>query len=188
MDLLTGCPSQAQAETLPEYATRVLRHALGQGPGLLTLDQLTQADHAAQLEICRLPAKLETLDQGRLLARLHACRLEMAARMDERRAQEAQDAQAMARWSGDADAPDLDPQAPGDAPDHAPDNPQARAFRLLRAALTLILDGNDPHPSNGGGGRPAPLIPPAPTRPPAGIALDARTADRRPRPSDDIPF
>lgn len=52
---LQPCSPQQPQETIPEYAARVLRYLLQcETTILLTDDQLTQADHAAQRQICSL--------------------------------------------------------------------------------------------------------------------------------------
>jgi len=87
------CPGQAQGETIPEYAARVLRFLLAcQTTASLTDDQLTQADHAAQLAICNLrgpDGKASSLEpsQERIMAVLSAARNTALSALDWRRRQ-----------------------------------------------------------------------------------------------------
>lgn len=173
--MIDTCPTQHPTEPLDTYAQRVLTYALVRSVQPLTLDQLRQADAAAQREICSLPATIETLDQGRYLHTLHMLRLEIQVRMAERQAQEAQDERTRAGLQSGTDE-EIAPVQGANTAELSPD-PQARALRLLKAALTLIMDGDGGGSGGGssnGGGRPAPLVPPRPTRPSPGVALDPR--------------
>lgn len=74
------CSSQQPGETIPEYAARVLRFLMACGTtASLTDDQITQADHAAQLAITQikgpdgLASKLEPV-QYRTITILSATR------------------------------------------------------------------------------------------------------------------
>lgn len=174
------CPEQQPGEYQIAYAHRVLGYAFNYGIEPLTLSQLEIADHHAQIAVCDLPATLAP-HHAILDARLHALRLQLAGRMAEKRRQLAAINRALGELTG----------TPGDAPDAPQSQPGAqesdadRAARLLRAALLLIM--GQP-PTGNGGGRPAPLVPPAPTRPPAGSYANSRptlTDHRRP---DDIAF
>jgi hypothetical protein len=146
----------------------------------LTLAQLELADAQAQRHVCALPSKLD-VDGTRLDATLHALRHRIAAQMVQRRRQQAQDARTLAALAP-TPPDDLDtPGGPGEAPE-APQSDQARALRLLKAALTLIMGPEDDQ--DGGGGRPARLQPPGPTRPPQGQAVPLRPTP----PKDGIAF
>lgn len=166
---LHHCPPQHPAESQPEYALRVLRYALLDGPEPLTLDQLELADAQALIHVAALPARLDG-DAARLDQTLHTLRLRLAAQMARRRAQQAQDQRTLNALS--QETPDEAIDAPGATGTAELDDP-TRALRLLRAALTLILDQDRGKGNGNGGGRPAPLIPPAPTRPPAGQYADS---------------
>lgn len=165
----THCPDQQAGEPTPEYASRVLRYALTYGIQPLTMSQLETADNAAQLAVCALPAALNQ-DAARLDTTLHALRLRLACRMAEKRRQLAAINRALEEMTPSPSDADEQPGQPGQAPESDAD----RAARLLRAALTLIRgNGNG---SQGGGGRPAYLQPPAPVRPgpPGGLHVDDR--------------
>ena len=181
--MLTHCPPQQPAEPMPEYAHRVLGYALAYGIEPLSLSQLETADSAAQQAVTALPATFQPHDAV-LDATLHALRLRLAARMAEKRRQLA----ALQRALDELDSPS---HADGIAPPEAADTVESeesdadRATKLLRAALLLIM--GQP-PNSNGGGRPAPLIPPSPTRPPAGSYADSQPTLTDHRRNDDIAF
>lgn len=191
--MLNLCTPQGAGESLPEYASRVLRYALAEGPDTLTLEQCRHADAAAQLHICSLPAHLENLDQGRILVSLHTCRLAIAAHAARRQQEAAQHAATLAALEP---SPQEEEQPQG-SQDDSPERDADRAARLLRAALTLIMQPPDSQGGNGGG-RPARLQPRPPTKPgpPGGMHADEPSQGARVaaleqglrRPADDIAF
>lgn len=162
---LRHCTDRLESETHPEYASRVLRYALTYGIEPLAMSQLELADACAAESVAGLPGKL-SYDQGRLDEWLHALRLRLQARMHEKRAQLAATQRLLNDLESDPQDDQIDAQTGAGM---AELTDQDRALKLLRAALSLIM-GPQP-PSNGGGGTPAKLIPPSPTRPPAGSAL-----------------
>ncbi len=160
------CDPRQPQETLPEYANRVLRYALTYGIAPLTLEQLEQADTAAQQATCRLPAKLDP-DAARLDAQLHRIRTNVQIALSARRAAlQAAQAQLDQLYAQPepADAPGA-PQAPTQTPEQ-------RAVQLLKAALILVMDPRD---DRNGPGSPAKLVPPTPRIPPGGVALQTPT-------------
>lgn len=163
-------PQPQPGEPSHAYQGRLLRFVLTYGAAGLTLSELEAADTAAAWSVAQLPAELDA-NAARLDSHLHAARLQLAARMAEKRRQQA----ALARMFAEMD--DEPPQA-GDAPGGAQDAPQAppesdadRAARLIRAAMLLIMGPQDP--GRGGPGSPATLVPPRPNLPPSGVQLRA---------------
>jgi len=88
---LPTCPAQLAGETLPEYASRVLRHLLATDTtATLTDEQLSHADAAAQLAAAQLhddDGRASRLDTPQLLTieTLSACRRTIALVLDWRR-------------------------------------------------------------------------------------------------------
>lgn len=169
VDPWTPCQDQDAAETMPQYAARVLGYAMAYGCSSLTLAQLEIADAQAARHVAQLP---QEMDHGAAVLDRHLhdtrTRLQLSARR--KRAQLA----ALGRQLADLDAGTPNPDdAPGGQP--GPEmTDQDRALNLLRAALTLIMG---PQPPQGGGGRPALLVRPKPTKPSPGIALDTPQGD-----------
>lgn len=160
-------PTREQAETLPQYAARVLGYALAHGLTDLSTEQIEQADQAAQRAAAALPMKLSPSD-SRLDDALHVIRHRIARTLQERRSARAQ----LARMLRDLYPPteETEPQA---AAQGAPEDDATRAARLMRAALTLIMD-----PRQGEGGKGARLVRPTPSLPPSGIAQQPPTGQR----------
>lgn len=152
---------------MPEYAARVLRYALLYGPEPLTLAQLEAADAQAQRHVAMLPARLD-VDAARLDTTLHMLRHRLAARIAQRHAQAAHEA----RMQAALDQEPLTTRMAQDSLQASEMTDQERALTLLRAALVLIMGPQDP--GHDGGGRPARLVPPRPTRPSPGTTLDPR--------------
>ena len=168
--MIPHCPPQQPAEPLPEYAARVLRYALHYGPEHLMLSQLDIADAQAARHVAALPA---SLDHGSTVLDtcLHTLRLRMQRQMALRRAQ----LTTLQRLIDQTTQNPPDHETPHSGPDMVePESDAARAARLLRAALLLIM-GPQP-PSSNGGGRPARLQPRPPGKPgpPGGIHADDR--------------
>lgn len=161
---------QHPEETLPEYRARVLRYALRYGPTTLDAAQLRAADAAAQAAASSLPAYLEkhpgaaTFDEH-----LHTLRLRIAEHQERRRLAW-KELEEEFRELDEAQA--LDETAAQDEAPAAQETDQERAIKLLRAALTLVMQ--PPAPGQNGGGRPAPLQPQPPGKGP-GAQADDRT-------------
>lgn len=168
-----SCPDQDAHEPQPEYATRVLGYALTFGLEPLTLAQLETADAQAARIVASLPAHMNP-DQTRLDATLHALRLRIACRLGEKRRQRAQLQRLLDQLGQESTQTGIDAQTGADM---AELSDQERAVRLLKAALLLILDPGQG--GSNGGGRPAPLQPPPPTRPSPGQAIDPRPTPPR---------
>lgn len=177
------CSQQQVAETRPEYAARVLRFVLDtRQTGMLTCEQLEQADQAAQRAAANLPTKLDEA-HARIAQRLTDTRHQLAAALRWRKEQHAAaEAQHQEAQAGGQDDPGDDP---GPGGDQKAETDADRAVRLLRAALTLIVTPPR-RDQDGGGGQGARLIAPRPTLPTGGIALTQ--PGRTPRPGDAIDF
>ena len=166
------CPQDGAPQALIAYALRW---------GLDTCDgaQLRRLDAVAMAAVRALPKDLTPTDHT-LDRTLHDLRLRIATEQTRRAEQWARIAAQLAgletNSDGDHDIPDQDTPEETD---------QDRAVKLLRAALTLIMG---PQGGNGGG-RPARLQPPSPTRPTPRGALDpSRPSAGNLPPKDGIQF
>jgi hypothetical protein len=132
---IPSCQPQAAGETIPGYASRVLRFGIRYGAEYLTQDQTAHADHAALFQIAALPVTL-TEDQARTYQLLVRFRRALQDDQERRKAARLQDARALARYAAELD-PDDETAPPAGA---EPEDDQTRAIRLLRAALILVMD------------------------------------------------
>jgi hypothetical protein len=151
----------------PSYRAALVRAALDGQPLPTDPETLRHLDAGLAAVVYALPARLDQADaHGESRSHLraldqaaHDLRLRIAARM----------ARHQARWTAleralypeGQDTPQA-PDAPGEAPDAPQEDDATRAARLLRAALTLIMQ---PPPDRPDGGQLARLTKP---RPPMG--------------------
>ena len=156
---ITPPEPQRQDEHAEAYALRILRFIAESGTALCTLDQLKQADRFYPL----------------IVWNVESCTAEASAKMQRRitktiQEREAQIDQWFATFAQD------EPEAVGDQDSSQGDNlsqdeqldPRDRALRLMRAALTMIMQ--PPGPDGKGPGSRVPVSPRPPKFPPSNAA------------------